>query len=168
MQPVVIWPTCSKDEVPIQTRVIRGLSDEFLDRTGAPLMCWSTDGDNTRRRIFDYLMSHELSDSSSIYPIVSKLRFIDNMVGSEEETVDFDAKHLAKRWRNYFIGSNCQFGETFLYRKDLRGILELAETKPKHAIEELLNPKDKQNVALATEFLYTLGQGLRSSSLKNV
>ena len=52
-------------------------------------------------------MSHELSADSVIYPTISKLQFIDKDVGKEEETVDFDAKHLAKRMRNYFIGSNC-------------------------------------------------------------
>lgn len=84
------------------------------------------------------------------------------------KTVDFDGKHLAKRLRNYFIGSNCKFSDTHLYRKDMLKILELAPEKPKHALKELINPKDKQNVGMATEFLFTLSQGLRSPELKNI
>ena len=166
VQPVLIWPTCSKNEVHIQANVIRGISDQFKTKTGAPLLCWSTDGDSTRRQIFDHLMNNKLENTSPIYAIISKLRFIDLNVGKYEETVDFDGKHLAKRWRNYFIGSKSQFGESFIYRRDLKKILKLSPIKPKHSIKELINPRDKQNVALATEFLFTLSQGLRQPELK--
>ena len=166
--PIVIWPTCSKDEIDIQMSLIQGISDEVLRLSGCPLMCWSTDGDSTRRQIFDKLMEYPLQKTSPIYGIISKLRFIDTMVGKHEETLDFDAKHLAKRMRNYFVGSNCKFGDTLLYRKDISKILELSPEKLKHAIKELVNPKDKQNVGIATEFLYTLSIGLRSPDLKNI
>lgn len=120
-------------------------------------MCWVTDGDSTRRQIFDNLMQQRLQNTSEIYHIVSKLRFIDTMVSKHEETIDFDGKHLAKRLWNYFKRSNCKFGDTFLYRKDMIQILELAPEKPKHAMKELVNPIDKQNVGMTREFLYTLG-----------
>ena len=51
-------------------------------------MCWSTDGDS--------LMRFELCESSLIYPIISVLHLIDLCVGANEETVDFDIKHLAE------------------------------------------------------------------------
>ena len=91
-----------------------------------------------------------------------------NHPSKHEETVDFHAKHLAKRLRNYFIGSNCKFTNTMLYRKDMIKILDLATDKPKHGLKELVNPKDKQNVVMATEFLYSLSQGLRSPKLKEI
>ena len=50
--PVLIWPTCSKSEVNIQMELIQTLSDGFYFKNNAPFMCWSTDGDATRRQIF--------------------------------------------------------------------------------------------------------------------
>ena len=59
-------------------------------------MCWSTDGDSTRRQIFDLLMQHKLPETSPVYDIISKLRFLDTMAGKHGETLDFDAN----TWRN--------------------------------------------------------------------
>ena len=55
--PVVIWPTCSRNEIEIQGGIIQNLSDEFVEINGAPFLCWSTDGDSTRRQIFNSLMT---------------------------------------------------------------------------------------------------------------
>lgn len=74
--PVVVWPTCSKDEINIQMKVIQGLSDAFLKTNDPTLMCWSTDGDDTRRQIFDKLMQNQISRDSPIYEIISKLHLI--------------------------------------------------------------------------------------------
>lgn len=83
--PIVIWPTCSKDEIEIQMGLIQGLSDESLKRNGAPLLCWATDGDPTRRQIFDNLMKYEMEESLDIYTIISRLRFMDTKVGKHED-----------------------------------------------------------------------------------
>ena len=71
----------------------------FFDKTGAPLLKWGT-GDGARRQIFDSLMCYPLSKNSKIFPIVPSLKLLDMNVGKNEETVDFDSKHLAKRMRN--------------------------------------------------------------------
>lgn len=84
--PVVVWQTCSKDEVSIQMKVIQGLSDSFLKLNGTPLMCWSTDGDSTSRQIFDTLMQHKLPETHRIYHIISTLRFMDITVGKHAKT----------------------------------------------------------------------------------
>ena len=166
--PVVIWPTCSRNEINIQRDTILKLSNQFVIMNDAPFLCWSTDGDGTRRQIADSMMTCKIGTGSKIYHIVSKLRFLDLEVGKNEETVDFDSKHLAKRLSNYIIGSNCTIGSSTLFRKDMLGILKLSPISPKHSVEELINPKDKQNVGLATNFLYTLSLGLKSTSLSSV
>ena len=150
---LVEWPTCSKKEIDIQKMLIRKLSDSFAQKNGAPYLCWASDGDPTRRQIFYSLMKTKLSSSSDIFHIISKVRLIDMMVGTLEETVDYDAKHLAKRFRNYLIGNTVMIGSSRLYPADIKKILEASPYKPRNSVDELMNPKDKQNVSLATEVL---------------
>ena len=114
-------------------------------------------------------MKNQLKNESPIYDIITKLRLIDTEVGGKEETIDFDAKHLGKRLRNNFIGSNFTIGsKTTIFRKDVLSILKLSPVTPKHSLEQLINPKDKQNVSLATDFLSTFSQVLKSESLLDV
>ena len=153
-QVVLAWPTCSKSEVDIQKKLIEEYSQLFKEKNGAPLLCWATDGDSTRRQIFNSLMNHTLSVDSNIYPVISSLKLIDLCVGANEETVDFDAKHLAKRFRNTVIAPQFHIDGTVLTKKDIPGILKLANNNS-HSFEQLVNPKDKQNVSLATDLLIT-------------
>ena len=162
--PVLIWPTCSKSEVDIRMELIQTLSDGFYFKNNAPFMSWSTDGDETRRRIFDSLMRFEPYESSLIYPIISVLPLIDFCVGANEETVDFDIKHLATRVQNCFISGNFQIRDTFLNAKDIRYILSTSDVNT-HGIDQLVNPIDKQNVPLATDFLLNLNDALGKDDL---
>ena len=75
-QMVLSWSTCSKNEMDIQSKVMRSISDSFYAKPGAPLMCWSTDGDSTRRQPFDSLMFNELSPDSEIFSVISKLKLL--------------------------------------------------------------------------------------------
>ena len=150
---LVEWPTCNKNEIDIQKMLIRKLSDSFAEKNGAPYLCWASDGDPTRTQIFDSLVRTKLPSTSAIYAIISKLRLIDMKVGEREETVDYDAKHLAKRFRNYLIGNNIMIGNSRLYPGDIKNILEASPYTPRNCVNELMSPKDKQNVSLATEFL---------------
>ena len=58
-QVIVTLPTCSKQEVEHQGKIIKAISSEFKEKNGAPLLNWSTDGDPARRQIFSSLMSHK-------------------------------------------------------------------------------------------------------------
>ena len=71
---ILAWPTCSKSEVNIQRKLIEDYSKLFKEKNGAPLLCWATDGDSTRRQIFDSLMMYILSVDSPIYPVISSLK----------------------------------------------------------------------------------------------
>ena len=81
-------------------------------------------------------MSKQLSNDSPIYPIISKLRLIDMLVGPSDETVDYDGKHLIKRLRNYLIGNSFVIGSFYLYPADIKKILEKSTYKPKNSINE--------------------------------
>ena len=100
-------------------------------------------------------MLYELQESSLIYPIISALPLVDRNVGANQQTMDFDIKHLAKQGRNCFISGNFQISDTFLSTKDVRCILSLSDFNT-NGIDQLVNPKDKQNVPLTTDFLLTL------------
>ena len=79
---------------------------------------------------------------------------LDLDVGPGEETVNFDHKHLAKRMRNCFIGRNFKIRDTLIVPTDLKTLLSSVPTT-KHSMDALVNPDDKQNVSLATDFLST-------------
>ena len=102
--------TCSKNEIEYQANLIDSISTNFAEKHGAPLLNWSTDGDPARRQVFDSLMSFDLDKESLIYPTISRLRLIDRRVGRNEETVNFDSKHIVKRVRSP-ICNNFKIGE---------------------------------------------------------
>ena len=110
-QVVAALPTCSKNEIEYQANLIDSISTNFAEKHGAPLLNWSTDVDPARRQVFDSLMSFDLDKESLIYPSISRLRLIDRRVGRNEETVNFDSKHIVKRVRTCLIGTNFKIGE---------------------------------------------------------
>ena len=153
-QIVAALPTCSKKETEFQSTLIDKVSSQFAEKNGAPFLNYSTDGDATRRIIFDYLMRFEISPISPIYETVSKLRLMDKNVARNDETVNFDPKHLAKRLRKCISGDNLKIGTTHtLLQSDVLKILSCTENSTNHSNENLINPKDKQNVPLATILL---------------
>ena len=101
-----------------------------------------------------------------MYPIISALPLVDRNVGTNQETVDFDIKHLAKQVRNCFISGNFQISDTFLSTKDVRCILSLSDFNT-NGIDQLVNPENKQNVPLATDFLQTLTDALGKEMLSS-
>ena len=115
-QVLAALPTCSKSETAYQSKLIESLSEQHFRKNGAPYLNYSTDGDATRRRIFDSLMSYKVQPESDIYGIVSKLRLMDQDVGKHEETVNFDPKHLCKRLRTYICGNNFKVGSFYNYK----------------------------------------------------
>ena len=125
-------------------------------------MNFSTDGDPSRRQIFDSLMSHEIGENSLIFPIISELMLIDTNVGENDETVNFDPKHLCKRIRTFIIGSNFYIGkDNLVLKEDISKILNSTSSSEKYSNESLLNPVDKQNVPLAVEFLNQFCKAVR-------
>ena len=153
VQVVAALPTCSKSETEYQVDLINEISAGFRKKFGVPLLNWSTDGDSVRRKIFDFLMSYDLKEDSPIYEIMSKLKLVDLKVGRNEETTNFDAKHLAKRFRTFIVGGNFKVGNTIVSKTDVKKILETVPNDTNVSNDSLLNPRDKQNVPLAVQLL---------------
>lgn len=166
-QVVLAWPSCSHSDQKIQGKLIYDVSRKFEEKHGAPLLNWSTDGDGTRRIIFDSFMNNKLSPTSPIYEYLSSLRLLDLDVGPGNETVNFDHKHLAKRIRNCFIGRNFKMGNTLLVPEDIKTLISSVPTS-KHGVEALINPADKQNVSLATDFLSTFCEATKLSQKNTI
>ena len=167
---VVALPTCSKDEIEYQANLIDNISSNFAQKNGAPFLNWSTDGDPSRRQIFTSLCSYSLSNSSPIYPMISKMKLIDTLVGRNEETTNYDAKHLAKRIRTCLIGDNFHLGENMvLLKSDLEKVLQCVPNETNHSTNELLNPNDKQNVGLSTQLLIQFCKSVEDfSEIENI
>ena len=87
---------------------------------------------------------------------MSKLLLIDLKVGENDETVNFDPKHLGKRLRSTCINNNFKIGDVFLLKIDTEALLStlpVDSVDSDVSVKELTNPRDKQNFPLATEFL---------------
>ena len=153
VQIVAALPVCSKKEIEFQSKLIQTLSNDIVEKTGAPFLNWATDGDATRRQIFNKLMDSRLNETSSLFPTISQLKLIDHAVGCHEETTNYDAKHLAKRLRNFLIKTFSVGNETVITKLDMKQILSCARNTSSHSTQSMLNPDDKQNVALATQML---------------
>ena len=77
VQVAAALPTCSKSETEYQANLIEAISSDFKEKHGAALLNWSTDGDAVRRKIFDFLMSHQLKEDSDIYDTMVRLKLVD-------------------------------------------------------------------------------------------
>ena len=112
-------------------------------------------------------MSYELPPTSPIFHEIDNLKLMDMNVGKDDQTVDFDAKHICKRTRNCTISPNFQNGNIRITKDDLTEILSHSSSFH-HSINQLVNPMDKQNVKLATDFLVTFCSAVKSPKLKAV
>ena len=78
--------------------------------------------------------------------IISDLKLFDMKVGENNETTNFDPKHLAKRMRNSLIGNSVKIGEKLVQPSDISKVLSASKSfDSKHKVQRLLNPDDKQN-----------------------
>ena len=165
VQIVAALPTCTKNEIDFQCKLIETLSNDIVEMTGAPFLNWATDGDATRRQIFDKLMCWRLNESSSLFGIISRLKLIDCNVGRYEETVNYDPKHLAKRLRNTLIGTLHFGNEHLVTASDMTEILSCHPNNSSDSTKSMINPEGKQNVAIATEMLMQFCDSVEDVSL---
>ena len=78
--------------------------------------------------------------------------FVDQKVGKYNETINFDAKHLAKRCWTSLISGKLEVNSVILTKKDVSGILALSEQRT-HEVQSLVYPIDKQSVPSASDTL---------------
>ena len=94
------------------------------DEKWCTFLCCGTDGDTTRRHIFDYLMH------SPIFHEIDNLKLMDMKVGQEDQTFDYDVKHICKKTRNCIISPKFQIGNIRITKGDLTEFLSLSNSAP--------------------------------------
>ena len=180
----LLWPTCSKKATPAFVQMVAELSEAFHESTGKGFLCWASDGDGGRRITYNALMSYTLSSDHipELYEKVKNMTLFDLNVGKYGESVDFDAKHLAKRMRTTIISDHWTIKTTVLTKSDIRKLLSHLTDVNQHSVSKLLDVDDKQNVPLASDLLLSFSDavkniekhspavflGFRMSSLKDV
>ena len=149
MQPLLMWPTCSKKDSDGTIKLINDVNQQMKENTGFPLVNLSTDGDGTRRKVMHTLMDQDARKfpwSKNIFG----LPLMDYDVGPDGMTCNFDPKHMAKRCWRIVLSENMLINEIVITKKLLK---EFFEGNSFGIGENQLYPKDKQNVEAATKFL---------------
>ena len=126
----------------------------------------SSDRDGTRRQVFQKLMSTPFSQETypALFDLLEALKLLDNTCGKHLETVNFDPKHLIKRIRNCFLKASIKFGDLYLYNSDIHDVLRQSKHYTSlHTCDALMNPVDKHNVPLATDFVIQLCAALKDT-----
>ena len=151
-QVVLMWPTCSKDDFDRSCEMFVTISQCMKETLGMPAMNFNSDGDPTRRQAFNAITKHDLDMDSDLGKIIEKLHLVDRKVGKNNETVNFDAKHVAKRCWTGLISEKMEVNKVVVNKHDLSKFLENSDTRT-HNINTLVHPTDKQNVPCATDML---------------
>ena len=156
LKPTVViaaWPTCDKGNFDDSLELFETLGEEYKAATGKDPMNYGTDGDGTRRQVFNSLLNHHLDPDSPIGQIISKLQLVDQLCGVHNETVSYDPKHLAKRCWTAFVNESVAMQGITIKKSDLKSLFSLLPESNSLHIDTLLYPKDKQNVPSASSFL---------------
>lgn len=160
--PLLALPTC-KAEVSDSQREMKSILDEWRNdsRTASlgPIVLVSTDGDAKQRLAFDQLLRVDKEPSPEIFTVLQQLTLMDTAVGVDDVVVQFDDKHIIKRFRevlkSYSRGSLiCRVKITGGHGLLKRFLDKLNLPK----VEQLLHPDDAQNVPLAVSLLKAVPQ----------
>ena len=126
-------------------KILSTWDDSFHD----VLINIGTDGDGVRRSVFHNLRTESLDKTSPLYNELKDLEYFDLVTLEKARTIDFDQKHISKRWRSNTISGSIKIFGKQLNSATLKRYFE-AE------VSALLNPPDKQNVPLAVRLLQLL------------
>ena len=164
---VLAWPKCQKSDFDQSFHTFEALCNEYYNLSGKPLMNFSTDGDSTRRQVFNQLLHHELDPLSPLGEVIFGRQLVDTNCGKQQETVSYDPKHLCKRcWTSFTKESVCVSGVT-IKKTDLQILFSLLPETNELEIDGLLYPNDKQNVPSATRFLLTFIDAVKNVPAKD-
>ena len=149
---IVAWPSCSKQDFEGSVKLYDHISKSIKSKTGFAPLSYNTDGDSLRRQVLHALMSHVVSPTSELGILMRLLPLMDLLVGEDDETANYDGKHLAKRlWTS--IITNLKINGVPINKADLKVILELSTCIDARDVLSIICPKDKQNVPMATSCL---------------
>jgi len=128
----------------------------------------ASDGETRRGSAFILLtFKHQLPPTSSIYPILSPIRFLNLHVGDDDLTCDKDWKHIFKRFRNLLLRQRGVVINGVRITPDIiREHFKSAGLSIDH-IRSLFNPDDQQDVKLAFDMLKDIWSLPRQSNNEN-
>jgi hypothetical protein len=132
-------------------------ADRKKDLTRLRIVSLASDGESRRGKALAHLTYiTPLAPSSPIYDQLIHLDLMDLFVGADEITADKDYKHVFKRLRNALLRKNgCIVRGIKLTPGLIRKHLQHSGLTDGH-IDHVLNPTDKQDVALAYNLLKDL------------
>ncbi|KIJ59298.1 hypothetical protein HYDPIDRAFT_60297, partial [Hydnomerulius pinastri MD-312] len=158
--PLIAAPTCKTEEAPDMEFIFDTLMDAWTamgaDKVVGDIWSVATDGDSTRRKAGHKLfLWAKIPITSPLYGVLSNLPGINMFTGNEFVTLDFDYKHIFKRFCTlirsragmYLNNGRCISAHMLeRYLPWLEGIDEAATRK-------LLYPDDPQDVPRAVELM---------------
>ncbi|KAG1751967.1 hypothetical protein EDD22DRAFT_850668 [Suillus occidentalis] len=163
LYPILAAPTCKTEDA----RDMEGLLARAIERwnaTGAasvigPVWSFATDGDATRRaaghRLF---LKNPLSPDSELYGILGNMPGLNTMTGDAEVTLDFDFKHIFKRFCTLIrspsgiVLNNGRIINSMMLVRYLVWLPAYDET----SVIKLLHPDDPQDVPWAIELMQAI------------
>ena len=159
--PLLALPTCKAETSDNQREMIKSILEEWRNdsRTASlgPVVSVSTDGDATRRLAFDQLLRVNKEPSPEIACVLQRLTLMDTAVGIDDVVVQFDDKHIIKRFRE--VLKSYSRGSMICNVKITGGLLKRFLDKLNLPnIDQLLHPDDAQNVPLAVSLLKAVAQ----------
>lgn len=119
----------------------------------------ATDGDSRRRRASALIaLTKSIDPTSPIFALLSPLQLFNMKCGDDDLTIDFDWKHVLKRFRNTLLRQNgIIIDNTTINIPILRRHLLDSGMSDKSA-SSLLAPNDKQDVVLMIQLLNVIAQ----------
>ena len=110
-RPFAVSGTCKREHVLLQKSLLenacKALTQKAPDIAGR-LYSIASDGDSRRRQATVLLtMDRELELESELHEILGQLELLNLRCGSDQETPDFEYKHLLKRLRNTLLRMKC-------------------------------------------------------------
>ncbi|KAI0783374.1 hypothetical protein C8Q75DRAFT_810958 [Abortiporus biennis] len=163
--PILAAPTC-KQESAVDMKMLMELLVETYQCSRAsqlvgPLWSFATDGDATRRVAgYALFVKTKLTSSSLLYPTLSHIPGLNLYTGNNEVTLDFDYKHIFKRFCTLLRQqagitlNNGRVVNALMLSYYFMHLLQLPETK----VCNLVFTDDGQDVPKALEFIHTISQ----------
>ncbi|KAG9309942.1 hypothetical protein JVU11DRAFT_9974 [Chiua virens] len=158
--PLLAAPSCKEEDYTDWEKLINMLIDAWMtngaDKTVGPLWSFATDGDSTRRKAGHRTFVHTMLDESSpLYGILADIPGLNLYTGRESITLDFDYKHIFKRFCTMLRSSNGMVlgnGRRMDSTKLERYLTWLDDCDNEKA-KRLLYPDDPQDVPRAIELM---------------
>lgn len=147
-RPILVVPLCCKSNADFIVLMIKIIADEFECYPNCKLINVASDGDSSRRKALNSLRHTNIHLNA-----LTDLQFFSQKLLFGRYSVNYDPKHLVKRFRGIFISDK---REIQLIDRVINKDLIKFYYKGKKNLDEMLDPRDRQNVPMAVSMLTML------------